>query len=111
MMFIKVWGSNHSYNLSQAHEQVSHRTANIEDGARVDIKVRASGRTIDNVHIFDVRVFNPLTHTYRCLPLAVTEDMNRKREELMTKGLEKLNMDVFHPLFSRHLGKWVQQPK
>ena len=47
-------------------------------------KHRGSGKIIGSVHFFDARVFSPLTHTYRSLPLSTCyiDDMSKKKEGL-----------------------------
>ena len=70
-------------------EQISHRTANIEDGARLDIKAQGFWNNRQCAYL-DVRVFNPLTHTYHCLPLPTCyrRDMNRSLSPLVFSASE-----------------------
>ena len=60
-------------------EQISHRTANIEDGARLDIKAHGFWENNRQCAYFDVWVFIPLWHTLITVShyLPATEDMNR----------------------------------
>ena len=45
-------------------ERLTYRTANIEDGARLDIKAQGFWGNDGQCAFFDVRVFNPFAHTY-----------------------------------------------
>ena len=49
---------------------MSYRTANVEEGARLDIKAQDFWGNDRQCAFFDVQVFNPLAHTYPSLPMA-----------------------------------------
>jgi len=51
-------------------EPLQFATANIDDGARLDVVARTSGVKIGSVHFFDVQVFNPFACSYFCSPLS-----------------------------------------
>ena len=95
-MFAKVWGSNHSYNLSQLSSFLTELPTSRMEHALIS-RHRASGRTIDSVHIFDVRVFNSLAHTYRCLPLATCY---RRHEQEKRRAYDRRIREVDHGCFS-----------
>ena len=57
---------------SLSGEIMSHKTANVEDGARLDIKAQGFWGDDRVSALFDVQVFNPFTHTYRNHPLATS---------------------------------------
>ena len=50
-------------------ELLSHRTANTEDGVRLDVKAQGFWRDRHQCAFFDVRVFNPLVPSNRRLSL------------------------------------------
>ena len=49
-------------------EQLTHRTANREDGARLDIAAESFWGSDRQRAFFDIRVFNPLAQSYRSTP-------------------------------------------
>ena len=51
-------------------EHLSHATANREDNARLDVKVRGFWNTPHQCAFFDVRVFKPKSEPYRNLEMA-----------------------------------------
>jgi hypothetical protein len=53
-------------------EAMSHRTANIEDGARRDIMAQGFWGGDRVCAFFDVQVFNPFAHTYHNQSLTAT---------------------------------------
>ena len=53
-------------------EVMSHRTANTEDGARLDIKAQGFWGGDRVTAFFDIRVFNPFARTYHNQPLATS---------------------------------------
>ena len=55
------------------------RTANREDGARLDIKAQGFWGDDRECAFFDVRVFNPFAHSYRNVPL--TTGYRRNKQE------------------------------
>ena len=60
-------------------EQFSYRTANVEDGARLDVAAE-NFWGMDRQHVFfDIRVFNSLALSYSTIPLA--QCYNRNEEE------------------------------
>ena len=50
-------------------ELLSHRTANTEDGDRLDVKAQGFWGDRRQCASYDVQVFNPLASSNRCLPL------------------------------------------
>ena len=51
-------------------EHFHYRSANIEDGARLDISAESFGGQDKKMAFFDVKVFNPLAASYSSSPLA-----------------------------------------
>ena len=83
-------------------ERLTHRIANKEDGAHLDIVVE---------NFWDVIMYRCLTHSHRATitplsPNAIVE-MCSRRKEPMTKDSEKWSMDHSLPLFSQQLEAWV----
>ena len=90
-------------------ETMSYRTANVEEGARLDIKAQGFWGNDRQCAFFDVRVFNPFAHTYRSLPMATCYRRNeQKKEEPMINESERWNMDVFYHLSFPCLAAWAQ---
>ena len=114
-------------------ERMTCRTANREDGARLDV-VAQWGRDLQCAY-FDIRVFNPFAQSYLNTSLAqcyrrneqekkreyehkvistphwpsAIEGMNRRKRENMSSEYVKLNMVLSHHWFSLHLEAWVTQ--
>ena len=78
-------------------ETMSYRTANVEEGARLDIK--AQGFWVNNRQcaFFDVRVFNPLAPTYHSLPMATCY---RRNEQEKRRAYDQRVRDLEHGCFS-----------
>ena len=78
-------------------ETMNHRTANVEDGARLDIKAQGFWGNDRQCAFFDVRVFNPLAHTYRSLPLSTCY---RRNEQEKRRAYDQRVREVDHGCFS-----------
>jgi hypothetical protein len=78
-------------------ERLHHSTANTEDGARVDIKAQGFWGNDRQCAFFDVRVFNPLAHTYRSLPLSTC---HRRHEQEKKRAYDQRIREVEHGCFS-----------
>ena len=78
-------------------ESLSNRTANIEDGARLDIKAQAFWGNDRQCAFFDVRVFNPFAHTYRNLPLTTCY---RRNEQEKRRAYDQRVREIEHGCFS-----------
>ena len=72
-------------------EQFEHRTANREDGARLDIVAQRQSA------FFDVRVFDPFAPCYRCSTLA---QCYRKNELEKKRAYEERVREIEHGSFS-----------
>ena len=82
-------------------EAMNHRTANIEDGAHLDIMAqgpKGSGEVIECVHFLTYGC-STLSHTPIKIYLSLLPSANtsRKKEELMTREYRRLNTAIFHP--------------
>ena len=82
---------------SVTSEVMSHRTANVEEGARLDIKAQGFWGIERQCAFFDVRVFNPLAHTYRSLPLPTCY---RRNEQEKRRAYDQRVREVEHGCFS-----------
>ena len=78
-------------------EAMSRRTANVEDGARLDIKANGFWGNDRQCTFFDVRIFNPLVHTYRSLPLPACY---RRNEQEKRRAYDRRVREVEHGCFS-----------
>ena len=78
-------------------ETMSYRTANVEEGARLDIKAQGFWGNDRQCAFFDVRVFNPLAHTYHFLPMATCY---RRNEQEKRKAYDQRVREVEHGCFS-----------
>ena len=78
-------------------ERLHYSTANTEDGARVDIKAQGFWENDRQCAFFDIRVFNPLAHTYRSLPLPTCY---RKHEQEKKRAYDQRIREVEHGCFS-----------
>ena len=78
-------------------ETMSYRTANVEEGARLDIKAQGFWGNDRQCSFFDVRVFNPLTHTYRSLPMATCY---RRNDQEKRRAYDQRVREVEHGCFS-----------
>ena len=90
-------------------ERLHHSTANTEDGARVDSKAQGFWENDRQCAFFDVRVFNPLAHTYRSLPLPTCY---RRHEQEKKRAYDQHIREVEHGCFSpRFLSiRWYGTP-
>ena len=61
-------------------ETMSYRRANVEEGGRLDIKAQGFWGNDRQCAFFDVRVFNPLAHTYHFLPMATCYRRNEQEK-------------------------------
>ena len=69
-----------------------YATANLEDGARLDVVARDFWDPNEAVYIFDIRVFNPFASSYSRSPLSrcyVTNEQEKRRERF--RGLAFLH--------------------
>ena len=90
-------------------ERLTHRTANIEDGACLDIKADGFWEMMDSLHFLMCGFSIPLhTPTVTSPWQRATEEMSKKREGHTTNEWEKLSKVVFHLWFSLHQVVWVQ---
>ena len=78
-------------------ETMSNRTANIEEGVRLDIKARGFWGNDRQCAFFDIRVFNPHAHTYRSLPMATCY---RRNEQEKGRAYDERVREVEHGCFS-----------
>ena len=78
-------------------ETMSHRTANVEEGARLDIKAEGFWGNNRQCAFFDVRVFNPLAHTYCSLPLPLCY---RRNEQEKRRAYDQRIREIEHGCFS-----------
>ena len=78
-------------------ERLHHSTANTEDGARVDIKAQGFWENDRQCAFFDVRVFNPLAHSYCSLPLSTCY---RRHEQEKKRTYDQRIREVEHGCFS-----------
>ena len=74
-----------------------YRTANVEEGARLDIKTQGFWGNDRQCAYFDVRVFNPLAHTYHFLPMATCY---RRNEQEKRRAYDQRVREVEHGCFS-----------
>ena len=84
-------------NLHLTGEAMSHRTANIEDGARLDIMAQGFWGGDKVRAFFEVRVFNPFAHTYQNQSLTATF---RKHEQEKRRAYDQRIREVEHSYFS-----------
>ena len=80
-------------------ERLTYRTANLEDGARVDIKAQGFWGNDGQCAFFDVRVFNPFAHPYRNLPLTTCYRRNeQEKRRAYDQRVREIEHDCFSPL-------------
>ena len=80
-------------------ETMSYRTANVEEGARLDIKAQGFWGNDRQCALFDVRVFNPLAHTYHSLPMATCYRRNeQEKRRAYDQRVRELEHGCFSPL-------------
>ena len=74
-------------------EEFSLSTANVQDGARLDIAMNGFGGEGQSMHLLMfVSLINLLHPMLQILYLHVTRSMKTSRRELMDSGFKKLNM-------------------
>ena len=78
-------------------EHFEHRTANREDGARLDIVAQSFWGRDRQRAFFDVRVFNPYAPCYQCSTLA---QCHRKNELEKKRAYEERVREIEHGSFS-----------
>ena len=78
-------------------ETMSNRTANIEEGACLDIKAQGFWGNDRQCAFFDIRVFNPHAHTYRSLPMATCYKRNEQEKR---RAYDERVREVEHGCFS-----------
>ena len=78
-------------------EHLIHRTANREDGARLDVAAESFWASDRQRAFFDIRVFNPFAPSYRNVPLA----QGYRRNELEKKrAYDQRVREIEHGSFS-----------
>ena len=78
-------------------EQLTHRTANREDGARLDVVAESFWGNDKQSALFDVRVFNPFAPSYRNTSLA---QCYRKNELEKKRAYDQRIREIEHGSFS-----------
>ena len=78
-------------------ESLTLRTANTQDGARLDVKAQGFWEDRHQCAFFDVRVFNPLAPSNRCLPLP---QCFRSHEREKRRAYEQRVREVEHGSFT-----------
>ena len=80
-------------------EHLTHRTANREDGARLDIVAESFWGRNRQRAFFDVRVFNPLAQSYRNTPLAQCYQRNEmEKKRAYDERVREIEHGSFSPL-------------
>ena len=82
------------------NERLHHSTTNTKDGACVNIKAQGFWENDRQCAFFDDRVFNPLAHTYRSLPLTTC---HRRHEQEKKRAYDQRTREVEHGCFSPRL--------
>ena len=89
--------SNHTCNLSG--ESLTHSTANMEDGARLDISAQGFWGNRHQRAFFDVRVLTPMLKTYLELQLAsVYRRQEREKQRIYEQRIREVELSSFTPL-------------
>ena len=78
-------------------ERFHFRSANVEDGARMDVRAESFWGPDRQSAFFDVRVFNPLAPTYQNLSLASSY---RRNEQEKRRAYDQRVREVEHGSFS-----------
>ncbi len=80
-------------------EALSYRTANSEDGARLDIKAQGFWGGDRVSAFFDVRVFNPFAHTYHNQSLAASYRRHeQEKKRAYDQRIREVEFGYFSPL-------------
>ena len=86
-------------------EQFTHRTANREEGARLDIVAENFWSRDRQRSFVNVRVFNPLSHTYQNTSLAQCFCKNElEKRRAYDKRIREIEYGSFSPLVSGSMG-------
>ena len=99
----------HMYVQPCSGEQFQYRSANVEDGARLDVSAESFWGRDRRLVYFDIKVFNPLASTHASSPLAqcyrrAELDKKRKYDERICE----VERGTFSPLVF-FLVAWVPQ--
>jgi hypothetical protein len=79
------------------NEHLIHRTANKEDGARLDVAADSFWGNDRQRAFFDIRVFNPLAPSYQNTPLA---QCYRRNEQEKKRAYDQRVREIEHGSFS-----------
>ena len=80
-------------------EVMNYRTANTEEGARLDIKAQGFGGNNRQSAFFYVRVFNPFAHTYRSLsPSSCYRRNEQEKRSAYDQRVREVERGCFSPL-------------
>ena len=80
-------------------EQFHYRSANVEDGARLDVSAESFWGQDRSLAYFDIKVFNPLAATYLSSPLAQCyrrAELDKKRK--YDERIQEIERGTFSPL-------------
>ena len=80
-------------------EQFQYRSANVEDGARLDVSAESFWGRDRRLAYFDIKVFNPLASTYASSPLAQCyrwAELDKKRR--YDERIREVERGTFSPL-------------
>ena len=80
-------------------EQFQYRSANVEDGARLDVSAESFWGRDRRLAYFDIKVFNPLASTYASSPLAQCyrrAELDKKRK--YDERIREVERGTFSPL-------------
>ena len=78
-------------------ETMNHRTSNITDGARLDVKAQGFWGCERQCAFFDVRVFNPFAHSYHNVTLA---NCYKRNEQEKRRAYDQRVREIEHGCFS-----------
>ena len=92
-------------------EQFHYRSANVEDGARLDVRAESFWGRDRRQAYFDIKVFNPFASSYAASPLTrcyrrAELDKRRKYDE----RIREVERGTFSPLIFPHQVEWALQP-
>ena len=91
-------------------EQFQYRSANVEDGARLDVSAESFWGRDRRLAYFDIKVFNPLAFTYASSPLAQCNrraELDKKRK--YDERIREVERGTFLLWFFLLLVAWVPQ--